>query len=251
MTPSTPFASFPISPLSFVPVIVPLAIAQPAAPPALDEVEAVAAVVESAPAAPPISTAMKLARRAARGEVAARSELLRLLAPRITRVVRAVLGASHADREDVTQQALLAFVHAMPAFRGDCEPVHFASRIAARTAIASARRARLARGRRDDAVDVDLLSSSSAEPLDAALDSRRTTILRELLTRIPAEQAETITLRVVLGWSLPEVSKATGAPVNTVRSRLRLAKNALRAAIAADPGMAAELGCDRVPDMAG
>jgi DNA-directed RNA polymerase specialized sigma24 family protein len=38
----------------------------------------------------------------------------------------------------------------------------------------------------------------------------------------------------VLGWSLPEVAAATGVPLNTVRSRVRRAKNALRAAVEAD-----------------
>ncbi len=50
-------------------------------------------------------------------------------------------------------------------------------------------------------------------------------------------------LRVVLGWSLPEAEAATGIPLNTVRSRVRLAKNALRAAVEADPMLAA--GLDR------
>jgi RNA polymerase sigma-70 factor (ECF subfamily) len=58
------------------------------------------------------------------------------------------------------------------------------------------------------------------------------------LEDLPEEQAEALTLRVVMGWSLEEVARASGAPVNTVRSRVRLAKEALRARIDAQPALA-------------
>jgi RNA polymerase sigma-70 factor (ECF subfamily) len=162
-------------------------------------------------------------------------------ASRVRRVVRAVLGGGHPELEDVEQQALLAFAQALATFRGECEPAHFASRIAARVALLAARRTRAARARQDDGVEVDELASAT-QPHDDLVSHRRTDRLREVLARIAPEQAETLTLRVVLGWSLPEVAAATGAPLNTVRSRIRLAKEALRAAIERDPRLAEELG---------
>jgi RNA polymerase sigma-70 factor (ECF subfamily) len=157
----------------------------------------------------------------------------------VRRVVGAVLGARQScETDDVTQQAMLAVVLALPSFRGECEPAHFASRIAARTAIAAARRARAAMSTRDDGADLDVLEADSAPPSRQASTARHAVALRELLTRIAPEQAETIALRVVLGYSLAEVAEATGVPLNTVRSRMRLAKMALRAAIEADPAMA-------------
>jgi RNA polymerase sigma-70 factor (ECF subfamily) len=45
----------------------------------------------------------------------------------------------------------------------------------------------------------------------------------------------------MLSWSLEEVASATGAPVNTVRSRVRLAKEALRKRIEADPSLTDDL----------
>ena len=44
-------------------------------------------------------------------------------------------------------------------------------------------------------------------------------------------------MRVVLGWSLEEIAAHSGAPLNTVRSRLRLAKEGLRRRIENLPGM--------------
>ncbi len=49
-------------------------------------------------------------------------------------------------------------------------------------------------------------------------------------------------LRFVLGSSLDEVARITEVSSNTVRSRIRLAKKALRAAIDADPVLSEELG---------
>jgi RNA polymerase sigma-70 factor (ECF subfamily) len=59
-----------------------------------------------------------------------------------------------------------------------------------------------------------------------------------LLEDLPEEQADVLALRVVLGLSLEEVAQATGAPLNTVRSRVRLAKEALRRRIESTPELA-------------
>ena len=187
----------------------------------------------------------ELVEAAVAGDVVATHRLLLSVSPRMTRVVHAVLGSAHPDVDDVVQQALIAFLQALPTFRGECEPVHFASRIAVRAAVSAARRTGKARGRRDDGVDLDSIASSAAYDADRRAEvGRLKTVLRDLLSRIPAEQAEAIALRFVLGWSLEEVSRVTEAPANTVRSRVRLAKRALRAAIDADPVLAEELGCD-------
>ena len=67
------------------------------------------------------------------------------------------------------------------------------------------------------------------------MSARRKALLRTLLDELPDVQAETLALRIVLGHSLAEVAEATDAPVNTVRSRLRLATEALRKRIEEDP----------------
>ena len=72
-----------------------------------------------------------------------------------------------------------------------------------------ARRSRTAFSRRDDGAEVDCIPVEPQTEEDVERN-RRMEVLRELLTRIPDEQAETLTLRVVLGWSLPEVAAATG-----------------------------------------
>jgi RNA polymerase sigma-70 factor (ECF subfamily) len=177
------------------------------------------------------------------GDLVATQRLLASVTPRLTRVVRAVLGSTHADVDDVIQQALIGFLQSLPSFRGECEPVHFASRIAVRAAVAAARRNGQARRRQDDGVDLDSIATTAASPVESEIErTRLQQTLYELLSRIPADQAEAIALRIVLGWSLVVVARVTDVPVNTVRSRVRLAKKALRAAIEADPLLAEELG---------
>ena len=46
---------------------------------------------------------------------------------------------------------------------------------------------------------------------------------------VPSEgEAEVLGLHVVLGHTVPEIAESSGVPLETVRSRLRLAKQALR-----------------------
>jgi len=179
--------------------------------------------------------------RAVAGEVEATGALLKALAPSVIRAVQQLLGPSHADVDDVVQQSLIALVQALPGFRGECSIGHFASRIVARTALAARRRSHVRAERQDDETDVDeLLPAADASP-DVVDAERRRVLVRSLLETLPEEQAETLALRVVLGFSLEEVAEATGVPLNTVRSRVRLAKTALRKRIEADPKLSEAL----------
>jgi RNA polymerase sigma-70 factor (ECF subfamily) len=185
------------------------------------------------------SSALTLARAASRGDERATKQLLEAVSPRVGRVVRVILGFGHPDCDDVTQLALIAFTQGLTAFRGECQPAHYASRIAVRTAVQARRRSRALHARFDDLTEAEEPHASSAQ--DDALAARRKQIVRDLLGVIPAEQAEALALRVVLGWTLEEIASASDTPLNTVRSRLRLAKEALRRKIEADPMLRDEL----------
>jgi RNA polymerase sigma factor (sigma-70 family) len=181
--------------------------------------------------------AIELARAASSGDVQATRQLLELVAPRVARAVRAVMGPQHTDLDDATQLALIGFIQALPSFRGDCQPVQFAARIAVRTAGAARRRATARRNRQDPSADLDTLQAPPGE-LGAA---RRREAVRRLLDDLPEEQAEALALRIILGWSLKEIAAAMGAPLNTIRSRMRLAKDTLRRRVAEDPTLAEAL----------
>ncbi len=188
-----------------------------------------------------VSSVLALTRAASKGDARATALLLKQLAPRMVRTVHTLLGSSHPDVDDVVQQSLIALIQALAAFRGECSPAHYASRIAVRTAVAARRRSRTRQGRVEDGVDTDTIASLHEGPSERASSERRRRVIRELLDELPEEQGEALALRIALGWSLGEVAEATGTPLNTVRSRLRLAKEALRRRIDADPALAEEL----------
>ena len=183
----------------------------------------------------PSSPLVLLAREAAAGDSVAMAKLLRAIAPKLIAVVRAILGAAHADVDDAVQQTLIGFVQGLPAFRGDCDPTGYGRVIAVRTAVAVRKRARARGARNDDGADADTLIAGNPSPREDAFAARRKETLRELLDELPPEQSEAFAMRIVLGCSLDEIAKQSNAPVNTIRSRLRLAKERLKARIENDP----------------
>jgi RNA polymerase sigma factor (sigma-70 family) len=182
------------------------------------------------------SDALELARQAADGDTRATKRLLEKVAPRVVRAVRAVLGAGDPEVEDAAQLSLIGFIQALPSFRGESDPSFFAARIAVRTASAVRRKRRVRQMGQDASVEVDTLEG---DPIDLAAARRRVAV-RALLDELPEEQSEALALRFMLGWSLADIAHASSAPLNTVRSRIRLAKEALRRHIKGDPGLAEE-----------
>jgi RNA polymerase sigma factor (sigma-70 family) len=175
--------------------------------------------------------------RAIAGDPVAIRELLELLMPDAFRVAASALGEQHPDLDDAVQQGLLTVVQQLSSFRQQGSFRYYAMRIVQRTAFAVRRKDRrsalLAEKIRADEDEGDEIDDTS-EPVDQSL--RR--VLRELFQTLPEAQAETFLLRVVLEYELDEVAVETGVPVNTVRSRLRLAREALRRGIESDPRLA-------------
>ncbi len=145
----------------------------------------------------------------------------------------------------MVQQALIAFVQALPAFRGDSHPTTYATRIAVRTALASRKRQRSQQTKLEAFAELsEIRRSAPTEPSDELQAATRRALVRHLLDELPAEQAEALALHIVVGLSLKEVATATDAPLNPVKSRMRLAKQALRRRIEDDPTVAEELGVE-------
>ncbi len=185
----------------------------------------------------PITAPLELARRAAGGNQPATRRLLGAIVPKVRDTVRAVLGASHPELDDAVQLALIGFVHALPAFRGDCDPIGYARVIAVRAAIGLKRRGRVRDSRDGGDTEPDALTCALPSPSDDADADERRNAIRDLLIHLPEEQAETLALRIGLGCTIEEIAHETGVPVDTVRSRLRLAKARLREWIENDPAL--------------
>ena len=179
-----------------------------------------------------------LGRAASVGDEVALEQLLRSIASDILRVIRVVFGSSNTDVEDLVQDCLLGFMRALGQFRYESSVSTFALTIAFRHALAAKRR------QRDLVRWIDtfqrlhqpLLPVPPSPAQDLEFERRRA-IVAELLTTIPKPQAEALGLRTVVGLSIEQIARATDVPANTVRSRLRLAKEALRRSIEADPDL--------------
>lgn len=170
------------------------------------------------------------------GDLVAVDRICAFLGSPLLKAIRALSGPENPDVEDTLQEVLLAVLDALPGFREDCTLLHFAIRIAIRRTTAARRRTRwIADVLEHLRLREEPLSTGPMSPRDATIGDRRRELMRTLLREIPDTQAETIVLRMALGHSVEEISGITSAPVNTVRSRLRLAKEALRNRIEADP----------------
>jgi RNA polymerase sigma factor (sigma-70 family) len=177
-----------------------------------------------------------IARAAARGDRAAQRTLLIETGSAVLRVVRAVLGGNNPELEDVFQEAMTAVHLALPGFRGECSTRHFVCRVAVQTAMNARRRGRTRARHVEVADDGKLaeLARDETSPAELLAAARRRAALRRLLDGLPELQAEVLALHTMLGYTVEETAQVTGAPVNTVRSRLRAALTALREAVLAD-----------------
>jgi RNA polymerase sigma factor (sigma-70 family) len=184
---------------------------------------------------------LPLVRRAARGEREALASLLSLIGPSIVAAVRVVTGAE-VDVEDAAQEAMIAIADSVERFRGQSTFLHYARRIAVRTALAQ-RRARRAKSR--PLVDLDAqpnmgdAAEPSAGPNAEVERGEWLAVFQGLLDELPEGQAESLTYRVLFEYPLPVIARELQVPVNTVRSRIRLARDHLRQRILSDPELLA------------
>jgi RNA polymerase sigma-70 factor (ECF subfamily) len=80
-------------------------------------------------------------------------------------------------------------------------------------------------------------TDDSGSPVVAVARRRLAERLLDVLAELPESQAEALVLRYVAGLEPAEIAAASGVPVNTVRSRVRLAREALARRLAGDPAL--------------
>jgi RNA polymerase sigma-70 factor (ECF subfamily) len=186
---------------------------------------------EIPPGTDPLS---RLAESARKGDADATRTLVVTVMPALLRATRGVLGVSHLEVEDVAQEAALGLVRSLAEYRRECTVTHYATRIAVLTALAARRRLRSRGAGRHVPLDENELPRVDS-PSSEYVAQRRRDLLRELCDELPDAQSEALLMHCALGLSVDEVAAASRVPKNTVKSRLRLAKEALRTKIEGDP----------------
>jgi RNA polymerase sigma-70 factor (ECF subfamily) len=183
-----------------------------------------------------------VAREAAKGSPTAVRTLVMHIGPAILMTVRKILGSTHPDVDDVAQDAVIALLDALATFRGESSVMTFAHRVALLTALA-ARRKNATRQKYLNVVALEQPADShQASPQSLLLAKRRREVLLRLLDDLPDTTAEALALHFVLGMTVEEIADVANAPENTIWSRLRLGKQALRKRLSADNQVAALLG---------
>lgn len=175
-----------------------------------------------------------LASRAVRGDAGAERALLDRLVPPLRRFLERAL-TSVGETDDALQESLVAVLGALPGYRGESSVVRFSIGVARRLALTRSRTsARYARRiARAAQLELPLVAGETSQSEGVAGGRLRTELLR-LLGELPKEQARAFALRAIFDCSLGEIAAETGVSINTVRTRLRLAKKLLRLRIEGD-----------------
>ena len=159
--------------------------------------------------------------RAQLGDESAFEELLTLYGTRIFRFVSKMMQSSPQIAEDITQEVWLAIFKGLPRL---LEPGKFrpwAFRIARDRIYREYRRRKIPIERIDDNLDI----------IDDTSDANALFDQEELLASLDAlspQHREVLVLFYLEEMSYEEISRATGASLGTVRSRIHYAKRSLK-----------------------
>jgi RNA polymerase sigma-70 factor (ECF subfamily) len=173
---------------------------------------------------PTVTAPAQLVAAAVAGDRAALEAVVTELLPRIRNLMRYLLRGD-AEAEDIAQEVMVAIVRGLPSFRGDGSLHGWAERVAVREAFARLRQARRVRAQIDAGADLTVVAHPDGPP-DVYAERRRTVAL---LDQLPDDQRHALVLHHVLGLSVPEIAAEVSAPIETVRSRLRVGIARLRA----------------------
>ncbi len=184
----------------------------------------------------PEETDEALVLRYRRGDVAAFEVLLDRYRHGVFRFLRRFVG-SDARAEDLSQDTWLRFIGAAPRWREEGRFKVWLYAVARNLATDAARRAS-----RRDAEPLDAAPGPRTRaPIDAASDAAEGDVLlraalERAITALPEEQREVFLLREYEGMPFAEIAEIAGAPLPTVKSRMRYALEALRKALLDAPG---------------
>jgi RNA polymerase sigma-70 factor (ECF subfamily) len=176
-----------------------------------------------------------LVARYRRGDVAAFEVLLDRHRRGVFRFLARFVGEA-ARAEDLAQDCWMRFIDAAPRWNPDGRFKVWLYAVARNLATDEARRAA---HRAHPSLDApvrgrplgDLVAADARAPEDVAGDAEIRPRLLRAIGDLPAEQREVFLLREYEGVSFAEIAEVTGAPVPTVKSRMRYALEALRRAL--------------------
>lgn len=163
--------------------------------------------------------------RALMGDEAGLRALVTALLPRVRNLVRYLVWRD-SDVDDLTQDSLLVVLDGLSSFRGDGRFEAWVDRVVVRSVFRNLKRIRQepSRVHSVEAFDGAELMAPLSYP-DEYLTRRQTIAV---LDRLSPDQRHVLVLHHVLEMTVPEIASQLKIPTETVRSRLRLARQNLR-----------------------
>lgn len=161
---------------------------------------------------------------AAASDPRAQAAVVERLAPRVQRLCR-LLCRSAADADDAAQTALIEILRSASTFRVALSLEHWADRIAARSSLRVARRARAEQGFLRRWLSPGTLPWGTV----ATVPAGETLNLDVVLERLSDDRRRAFVLHHALDLSVQEIAELTGVPAGTVKDRLVTARKQLRA----------------------
>jgi RNA polymerase sigma-70 factor, ECF subfamily len=159
------------------------------------------------------------------GDRQALESLVTILLPRVRNLIR-YLVRRDADVDDLLQDSLLTVLSGLKSYRGEGAFTAWSDRVVVRYVFRQLRRFKKEPSRSLDSVPFDSDTLVTDEPAPDSYLHRRSLVAA--LDRLPFDQRHALVLHHVLDMTVPEISEQLSLPVETVRSRLRLAAQKIR-----------------------
>lgn len=173
----------------------------------------------------------RLAQAAAAGDHAARREVAQRLYERVLSTVRYLRG-DRPDTPDLVQACLVELLRALAGFRGESQLETWADRIAVRTTMRELRREQR---RRDSGEERESAGPLPVEDPEVSLGRERmASHMGRLLQKLSLRRRQVMVLRVVHGYSMPEIAALTDARLHNVQNDYRAARKQLRRLVETD-----------------
>jgi RNA polymerase sigma-70 factor (ECF subfamily) len=163
--------------------------------------------------------------KATSGDEGAMRLLVTALLPRVRNLVRYLVWRD-SDVDDLTQESLLVVLDGLESFRGEGRFEVWVDRVVVRSVFRNLKRLRTEPSRVDSHEPFDGADLVAPVPLPDDYLTRRQTVA--VLDRLSPEQRHVLVLHHVLDMTVPEMAEQLKLPLETVRSRLRLARHNLR-----------------------
>jgi RNA polymerase sigma-70 factor (ECF subfamily) len=171
--------------------------------------------------------------RVAGGDADALGELYDRYGRVVFGVIYRMLG-SPESAEEVAQNAFHSVWRQAAAYRSERGSVRTWLLAIARNAAIDWRRSRANRGERETTIDESLALVEELPLEDRVIASLRAERVRAAVASLPVEQREVLSLAFWSGLSQTEIARRTGAPLGTVKSRVRLGMARLRERLGAE-----------------